>query len=244
MRETCSRSSKALELEVIERVPWFVRTGEMAHEGAPSDRIGLAQLVGEPVEFSDCQAEAGHTRVDMQNRRSFPSPRGGGLPIGDLPGIVEDRDDAEFDKAICAAGKQTVEDSNLGQFGHYAAKRNPLIDGSDEKPPASGRGQGGRHQWGAQAVGIGLDHRRTFRRFNPPRQETPIRRNTGEIDFENGARALGGIACHVNQPQSPTGLCSGRQTRLALPDHRVHAQRAGNGIEAALDRFADEQAAL
>src|ERR1700730_17968545 len=93
-----SRSSKAFELDVIERVPWFVRTGEMADEGAPSDRIGLAQPVGEPVEVSDGQAEAGHTRVDLQNGRAFPVPRGGALPIGDLTWIVEEPDEARIAK--------------------------------------------------------------------------------------------------------------------------------------------------
>src|SRR5277367_5283983 len=63
--ETPPRSSKALELEVIERMPWFIRTGEMADEGTPSDRIGPAQLVGEPVELSNGQAEAGHACIDM-----------------------------------------------------------------------------------------------------------------------------------------------------------------------------------
>src|ERR1700730_3387955 len=149
VREMPSRSSKALELDVIERVPWFVRTGEMADEGAPWDRIGPAQPFGEPVEVSDGQAEAGHTRVDLQNGRAFPVPRGGALPIGDLPGIVEDRDEAEFDKIVCAAGQQPVQDSDLGRFGQYPAKGDPFIDGGDEKSPASGRGQGGRHQWGA-----------------------------------------------------------------------------------------------
>src|SRR5260370_42343446 len=56
--ETLSRSRKALELEVIERMPRFVRTGEMADEGAPSDRIGLAQLLGEPVELRGGQTVA------------------------------------------------------------------------------------------------------------------------------------------------------------------------------------------
>ena len=144
--ETPSRSSKALELEVIERMLWFVRTGEMADQGAPSDRIGTAQLLGEPVELSDGQAEAGHTRIDMQDRRPFPVPRGGGSPIGDLPGIVEDRDEAEFEKIIRAAGQQTVQDSDLGRFGQYPAKRDPFIDRCDEKSPASGGGQGGRHR--------------------------------------------------------------------------------------------------
>src|SRR5438067_306526 len=39
-------------------------------------------------------------------------------------------------------------------------------------------------------------------------------------------------------------LCASRHTRLAASDRGGHAQRAGNGIEAALDRFANEQAAL
>src|ERR1700730_12484431 len=101
---------------------WLVRTGEGAEEGAPSDRIGLAQLVGEPLEFWDGQAETAHTRVDMQNGRPFPMSRGGRSPVGDLPGIIEDRDEAEFEKIIRAAGQQTVEDSDLGRFGQYPAK--------------------------------------------------------------------------------------------------------------------------
>jgi hypothetical protein len=137
--ETPSRNSKALQLDVVERTLRFVRTGEMADEGAPSDRIGLAQLVGEPVELSDGQAEAGHTRVDMQDSRPFPMSRGGGSPVGNLPGIIEDRDEAEFYKIIRAARQQPVQDSNLGRFGQYPAKRDSFIDGRDEKSPASRR---------------------------------------------------------------------------------------------------------
>src|SRR5690348_7641719 len=98
-------SSKALELEVIERMIWLVRTSEMADQGAPSDRIGLAQLIGEQLEFSDGQPEAAHTRIDMQNGRPLPVPRGGGSPVGDLPGIVENRDEVEFEKIIHATGQ-------------------------------------------------------------------------------------------------------------------------------------------
>jgi hypothetical protein len=195
--ETPSRSSKALELDVIERMFWFVRTGEMAEQGAPSDRIGTAQLVGEPVEFLDGQAEAGHTRIDMQNGRPFPVPHSGGSPIGDLPGIVENRDEAEFEKNIHATGQQTVKDGDFCRFGQYLAKCDPFIDRCDKKSAASGRGQGGRYQRGAQAVRIGLDHGCASRRVNPPRQKAPIRRNPCEIDFEDSARAVGGIACHV-----------------------------------------------
>jgi hypothetical protein len=43
----------------------------------------------------------------------FPVPRGGALPIGDLPGIVEDRDEAEFDKIVCAAGQQPAQVATL-----------------------------------------------------------------------------------------------------------------------------------
>src|SRR5882762_2952916 len=117
-----SRRSKALELEVIERMFWFVRTGQMADQGAPLDRIGLAQLLGKPVELSDCQAEAAHTRIYMQNGRPFPVPRSGGSPIGDLPGIVEDRHEAKFEKIIRATGRQTVKDGDLGRFGQCRAK--------------------------------------------------------------------------------------------------------------------------
>jgi hypothetical protein len=148
-RQGWPHSSKALELELIEWMLWFVRADEMADEGAPSNRTGRAQLVGEPVELSERQAEAGHSRVDMQDRRPFPVPRGGGSPVGDLPGIIEDRDEAEFDKIIRAAGQQPVQNSNLGRFGQYSTERDSFIDGRDEKLPASGRGQDGRHLCGA-----------------------------------------------------------------------------------------------
>ena len=201
MGEALSCSSKAFELNAIQRVLGLVRAGQMADQRPPFDGIRPAQLLGKPVKFSKGQPEAAHTRIDMHHRGPFPVPRGGGSPIRDLPGIVEDRNKAEFDKIIYAAGQQTVQDGDLGRFGHHLAKCDPFIDGRDEKSPASAHGQGRRHQCGAQAVGVGLDHGCASGRVNPPRQEAPIRRYPCEIDFEDGARAVGGIGCDLLQSE-------------------------------------------
>src|SRR5499433_3662962 len=99
--EAPSRSCKALELDVIERMPWFVRTGEMAHHCTPSNRIEVAQHIGKFVEFPDGQTEASHAGIEVQDSRCFPA-RSGQSPFGDLPRIIKDRNEAEFGKVFFA----------------------------------------------------------------------------------------------------------------------------------------------
>src|SRR5437588_1207458 len=89
IRQTPSRRSKALVLDVVQRMRWFVRAGEMADEGAPSDRVRPRQFVCKSIELGDGQAKAGHSGIEMQHCRPFAVAGGGASPIGNLPWIVE-----------------------------------------------------------------------------------------------------------------------------------------------------------
>lgn len=97
----------------------------------------------------------------------------------------------------------------------------------------------------AQTVGIRLDYGCAFRGLNPTGQKAPILRYTNEIDFQNGASAVGGVSRHLNPIRERLSCYwPGCSSRLVLSYHRGNAQRSGNGIEAALNGFADKQAAV
>src|SRR6516165_418750 len=138
MAEGASCGSEARPLGFVQRMPWFVCASKMADEGAPTDRALIPELVGESIELSHGQAEAGHSRVEMHHRRQPLSASGDLSPILDLSGLVEDRHEPIFDKILCGAGKCTVQDGDLERPGENAAQRDTLLKRGRKEEPASG----------------------------------------------------------------------------------------------------------
>ena len=84
-----------------------------------------------------------------------------------------------------------------GSVADGVPQRDPLVEGRDEKHPATGRRERARHRRGAEAIGVRLDHRGAQRRRRLPREQPPVLDNPAEVDFEDGAgarRRVGGRA--------------------------------------------------
>ena len=80
----------------------------MADNRAPGDVTALEQLLGEPVKFAQVQAEASHSRIDVEHRRRFPVPGGYRSPFCDLAGIIKHGEQTVLDKLGGATWREAI----------------------------------------------------------------------------------------------------------------------------------------
>ena len=112
------------------------------------------------------------------------------LPLGDLAGVVEHRDQAVLDEIGGGAGQRAVEDGDLAARRECARSAIALVERRDEEQPAAGAARAGATGAGAEAVGVGLDDggaRAPARAA--PRSSRQFVDDRAEVDLENGAAA-------------------------------------------------------
>ncbi len=104
---------EGLALLPVQRMVWKFGASEMAHHCLPADRPGPAEIIGNIVEFAFGQTEAGHSGVDMQDRRQRTSRRRDPLPFGNLARIIQHRNEPGFSELRARTRHQAVQYRDL-----------------------------------------------------------------------------------------------------------------------------------
>ena len=86
------------------------------------------------------------------------------------------------------AGLETVEHENAGLAAERRPRPRALLDMGDEEDAASRLEQGGRGDFDAEAVGVGLDHRAAGGRRGFAREPAPIVAQGFEVDGQAPGR--------------------------------------------------------
>ena len=155
----------------------------------PVRPIEYIRLFGNPFHIAGGQAEPAHAGVDMQHGGERATGRDAHLADpGDLPEIVDHRDQAVFRENLLGALQQAVQHGDSG-IGKQAPQGDAFIDRGNEKCPAPGFEQGRPNPVHAGAIGIRLHGRAAFDAAEPLFQIGIVLFDCAEIDqeFRRGA---------------------------------------------------------
>jgi hypothetical protein len=174
-REPGGQTLERLELFEIAAPAGFVRARQVAHQQGQRRMVEKGGLGGERIDIARWQAQAGHAGVDLQGGRQGAALRDGQVaPAPCLLQAVEHRDDARRRAGGLGPRLQAVEHIEAGLIAQNGPDGQRLAQVGDEEVPATRRFERGGDPGRAQAIGVGLDHRRRGGRRATPGQVTII----------------------------------------------------------------------
>jgi hypothetical protein len=146
-------------LRLVHRVLGLVGAGEVADEQGGCEAVKPFRLGRQRLGLDRRKPQPAHAGVHLHHRPQ-PGARGARLrrPTLDRFEVVEHRHQGVGGKRGLGAGEVAVEHIDA-RLGERAPERHRLGEGGDEEVAAAGGGELGRHLRGAEAVGVGLDHR-------------------------------------------------------------------------------------
>ena len=177
----------------------------MAHQQVGADRAGAIQSRSQLAQRSE--AEPVHARVEMQRRGRRPPACREGRPPREFIGAADHGREVlrRIVRRRIGLALQAVEHVNSRFRRQDGAGARAFARVRDEKHAATGGVQRRRGGLDADAVSVGLDHRRAAPGGRAARQLAPIPGERLEVDRQHagGVRGHGGGAVHAS-PQ-PVG---------------------------------------